>query len=1102
MENLYLYMSNRLELLADKLAELWRRPLRSALTPGVIVVQSQGMARWLKLALAERLGISANFIFPFPRAFARQLFKTVVPDLPEETVFDREVMTWKLMRLLPQLARNKGFDEVRNFLGHNRNQRKLFQLAATIANLFDQYHVFRPQLIEAWHSGRESHWQAVLWREIARGQPQIHPPALQRVFFNAVERPDFEPGKLPECVAVFGISALPPFYLELLVGLAKHAELHLFLLEPCRHYWGSIVGRHEADRLLKAAKRDASTAADLHIETGNRLLASMGKLGRNFLNLVLDAGDWREYDRFVDPGQDTLLHAIQSDILNLRDRPQSVAGSAPAQACSKKGKKLRIKPEDDSVQVHSCHSPLREVEVLYDHMLDWFEADPTLSPRDVLVMTPDIDAYAPFVHAVFDVPETEALRIPYCVADRTPAQQSTVANAFIRLLELSTARFRASEVLGLLETRFVHEKFGLTETELETIRRWVKSANVRWGIDAAHRQALGFPALHEHTWRHGLDRLLLGYAMAGGGERIFAGILPFDGIEGDAADTLGKFAEFSQRLFGAAQALGKPKPMPEWEQTLLALLDGFFLDNEDSHAELLTVRTAIRQIAHCATLAAFDDRVELAVVLEALKRELQEDRSGAGFMAGGVTFCALKPMRSIPFRVICLLGMNDVLFPRTDRYLGFDLMAQKPLPGDRSVREDDRYLFLETLISARDRLYISYVGQSQRDNSTLQPSVLVSELLDYIARGFELPGRDIVKDHIVRIHRLQAFSIAYFDGADKRLFSYSAANCLAGQQAQASRAVPRQFIKTALPEPEPEWRVLTLDDLADFFCNPARFIVTRRLGARLPVEEEPPADEESFALEGLDGYIVKQQLVEAAVEGRPEDAQYLLLKAAGALPPGDAGRVGWHDASHQAKQLVKALAPHVIGGFKPPVQIDLRIGEFRLTGRLSRLTQGGTLVSYRCAHVRARDMLRHWVQHLALNIVRPDGCTAESLLVGTDAMQHYQHVESAESVLIALLDLYWGGLRMPLRFFPESARAFVQAEQANQHGRRTVRSPIESALDMWNREQSTSGINPEKTDPYFKLCFGDQPAALDTEFERNARAVFGPILAHIVTTKL
>ena len=1106
-----LYTSNRLEILADKLAAVWASPLRSPFQPAVVVVQSQGMARWLKLELAQRLGIWANSVFPFPKAFSRQVFEAAIPGLPEESAFEREVLVWKIMALLPRLADQRGFEEIRHYLGGG-DDRKRFQLAAKAANLFDQYLVFRPQMIRAWEQGTDSHWQAQLWRAMAADKNPDHSAALREALAARLDHGEVEPQSLPERVAVFGVSALPPFYLELFTALSAHVELHFFLLQPSKEYWGAIVSARESERILRAAAREASAAGDLHLEPGNRLLASMGQLGRDFLNLILEAGDWVEHSEFVEPGGDCLLHALQSDIFHLRDRGRSISDlEAQPDAEAEPPARHPISPDDDSVQIHSCHSPTREMEVLYDHLLDWFERDPSLAPRDVLVMTPDIDVYAPFIQAVFDAPETETRRIPFCLADRSTLSESHVADTFLKLLNLASARMTATEVLALLETRAVREQFSMLVNELELARHWVRSANIRWGIDAEHRRELGLPAFMENTWRHGLDRLLLGYAMAGHNEKLFGDILPFDDIEGAAAQTLGRLAEYLDRLFNAVRLLHTPRRVPDWERTLLDLLDTFFLHDDATHAELLEIRAVVRQIAHDAALAGFDEPVELAVMLEPLARQLQEDRFGSGFLTGGVTFCALKPMRSIPFRVICLVGMNDNAFPRATPRLAFDLMAQKPQPGDRSVREDDRYLFLETLLSARDRLYISYVGQSQRDNSESPPSVVVSELMDYIGQGFELPGKGILKDRVLTRHRLQAFSPTYFNGLDKRLFSYSAANCAAGQLAQRDRTSPVAFIGKSLPEPEPEWRTVTLGDLAEFFCNPARFIVTRRLGLRLPYEDEPLEEREPFALDALHSYSIRQELVERTLQNRDLDADYELLKSAGLLPPGETGSILYCGLRDEAQQFAARLASHIADGFQPPVGIDLSVGEFRLTGQLTRVTARG-LLSYRCASVKATDMIRHWIQHVTWNVAckvgwavpcpplgrrarsaRPTSELA-SALVGRDVAQHYAPVENAGEILSSLLELYWRGLSLPLKFFPETSRAFAEAELRQQDGQ-TRKDPIRAASQAWQGD-SFGHARPEKENGYFDLCFRNVEP-LDAEFEQLARAVFGPLLGHM-----
>ena len=774
---LRLHTSNRLETLARGLAGTLQQPLRSALQAELIVVQSQGMARWLKLELAGQLGICANCSFPFPKVFCAEVLAANAASPVGESPLDREVMLWETLRLLPELLSEPEFSPLRGYLSDPADVRKRFQLSSQIANLFDQYLVFRPNLILAWDRGLPAaaglqdnpheRWQGALWRRLHQEKPGPHLAELLKGFGEQAGRPDFRPLGVPERVSVFGISALPPSYLQVFCALGARMDVHLFLLQPSQEYWGLIVNARESERLLKAAGKGDAAAGQLHLEAGNRLLASMGQLGRDFLNLVLEAGDWDEDRAFSEPSGTELLQHIQADLFHLRDRGREDCPRLP------------ISSADASLRVHSCHSPLREVEVLYDHLLDWFQRDPRLAPRDVLVMTPDIEAYAPFIQAVFDSPEEPGKRIPFSVADRGICSASQVVDGFLKLLSLPATRLEATSVLRLLETGAVRERFGLAESDLDLIRVWVRQTNIRWGQDAKQRESLGLPGLAENTWQQGMERLFAGYAMAGKGERMFQGVVPYDDVEGGSTEVLGHLAEYLKRLFELVDRLRERRAIGEWAEVLLNALDAFFQPQESQVPEALLIRSTLRELASKAAEAGCTEPVDLAVILESLNQLLAEDRFGSGFITGGVTFCALKPMRSIPFKVICLMGMNDGAFPRTDRHLSFDLMAQKPRLGDRSLRADDRYLFLETLFSARERLHISYVGQSIRDNSEAPPSVLVSELLDYVAQAYELPGQDIVKDHVLVRHRLQAFSPAYFTAQDGRLFSYSAENCRA-----------------------------------------------------------------------------------------------------------------------------------------------------------------------------------------------------------------------------------------------------------------------------------------------------------------------------------
>ncbi len=1135
---LHLFTSNRLETLADKLAAHLRAPLASPLQPEIIVVRNKGMERWLKLQLAARHGVCACSEFPFPEAFGQRVFRAVLPDLSKETPLDRETLAWRIAQVLPQLMERPEFTPVRGYLGDAGDERKLLQLSGKLANLFDQYLVFRPELILAWDAGVDPQWQAGLWRAVSADARGRHVAALWQRFTEAVAVPDLTLPDLPERVSVFGISALPPFHLGLLAGLSHHRRVNLFLLQPSQEYWGDITSPREDERILRRHHGREEAPFELHLEPGNRLLASLGYLGRDFLKLVLGSGDWISDEDFTDPGEDSLLHCIQSDILHLRDRGRTGAPidaaeagvgetppaheterraparrldrqqdraalelGAPAAVQDSPDGKHPVSPSDDSVQIHSCHSPLREMEILHDRMLDWFGRDPRLAPRDIIVMMPDVEAYAPFIQAVFGSPEDESRRIPFSLADRGARGESHVIDTFLNLLALPDTRLGSATVLAPLETPAVRERFSLSERALETLRDWVRAANIRWGIDAAHREALGLPAFAANTWRAGLDRLLLGRAMAGRGERLFAGILPFDDIEGDAAETAGQLAEYMERLFEWVRALEQPRPLDEWAGVLDRALDDFFKPSEGSERELQILRGQLEILRRQRAPAGFTRALGRAALLERLRPALEEDLHHAGFLTGRVTFCGFKPMRSIPFKIVCLVGMDDGAFPRPTQRLSFDLMAQSPRLGDRSTREDDRYLFLETLLSARHRLYLSYLGQSVRDNRPAPPSVLISELLDYIEQGFKLAsgapgscparsesnaGTTSLRDDLLTRHRLQAFHDDYFTGANPAFFSYSAENCRASTSARhARRAVP-PFLEQPLAESAPEFRRVSLDDLARFFTSPAKFFLRQRLGIVLPETPEELDEREPVLLNGLGHYQLRGDLLQRRLSGRTAAASRPSVQAAGALPPGSVGDVDFAQSAFRAEAFAARLEAIRLA---PPSPFDLSVavGEFLVTGRIHERTAAGPL-SFRCGRLRARDVLCAWLAHLAANGAEPGQTTT---LLCEDARRDWSPPADAPSLLAGLLELYWQGLRSPLKFFPGSALKFAEAERAAKQAGKPS-SAFDKARGAWEGD-TWRGIAGERDDAAFDLCFRHADP-LDDTFAAHACGVFGPAL--------
>ncbi|MGA8239521.1 MAG: exodeoxyribonuclease V subunit gamma [Desulfobacterales bacterium] len=1081
MSGLRIFTGNRLEILADRLAEVVSRPLATALEPETVIVQSRGMERWVSMALARRNGICANMVFPFPNAFLDDLFRRILPDLPDPLPFDPEILTFRIMKRLPAFLRRPAFADLKRYLIDDAKGVKLYQLAVRVADLFDQYLVFRPEMILQWEAGQGGNgsddlWQAELWRDLSRGKDRVHRARLHRNLLLRLDTLPVATVGLPSRISVFGISYLPPFHLQALAGLARISPVYLFLLNPCREYWADILSRRAMHRLTRKIARGTVDADALHMEQGHPLLASLGGLGKEFL-VSISATEAHIEDCFVPVDEHSLLTNLQADIFYLRD--QSDSRPADRVAIEDAGPTTA----DASVQIHACHGPLREIEVLHDRLLAMFEEHPDLRPRDVIVMAPDIVAYTPYIRAVFDTQTDAGHTIPYSIADQGAGSNKGVLRSFLSLLDFKGSRFEATRVLGLLELTGIKERFGLTADDLTSIARWVRDVNIRWGRDAAGRMRIGLPGLAENTWQAGIDRLLLGYAMPGSDRRMFDGILPYDHIEGSDALVLGRFIAFLQHLFEWAERLEKSMPPADWRDVFIELLEHFISVDENAEQEMQQLRRILENFGCLEERAGFAVPLELEVVRTHLENTLERTHAGGGFISGGVTFCAMLPMRSIPFEVVCLIGMNTAAFPRENTPLGFDLMARFPRPGDRSRRRDDKYLFLEALVSAARVFYISYVGQSAQDNSEIPPSVIVSELIDTIEGSYGIPAVNLV----VR-HPLQAYSPRYFDDSDPALFSYSLENFMAAAGGTVSDG-PQPFFNGPLASPPTDWRTLRLEQLCQFYSQPARFLVEQRLGILLKDKSLLPQDKENFSLDALSGYRIRQDLIEARLSGHDLADHYQIQRAKGDLPQGNIGRLFYNLLEKQTEAFAAKLLEIIADEHAETLPVDLTLSGIRLTGALEGLYPQGR-IQVRFARRRAKDYLSAWIYHLVMCGSTLNGRAPVTTLVGTDGIARIRPVDRPDAILKEILETFKEGLCRPLHFFPDLSVHFLKLTV---EGGKPMNAAIETVRKKWVGTDFQRGLSE---DPYVRLCFGCSDP-IDGQFERLAEKIVAPLLRHV-----
>ena len=1024
---IYLYSSNRLEVLAEKLAEGIgerrktydndSRPL-SPFTPDIVVVQSQGMERWVKLQIAEYNGVCANIACPFPKAFLMECLEKSV-GTPGQNFFSRQALIWRIYGLLGDDAFlcDPEFEPLMRYIGEGRQDLKRYQLSEKLGGLFDQYITFRPATLMAWsgygpdqipfsdpilfqpadwdnilENDRSSHpaglgkmgrfnpilthgpWQQRLWKQLYETAPDG--TLLNRLadfLFSDITQ---YRSVLPEEVHLFGMSSIPLQFMLFFEKYAEIADVHLYYLSPCKDFWEDCV--KEKTQLTLEIKSHDDAMDSLYWEVGNPLLSSMGISGRDFSRIITGIdGAVVEIEEFIpsfgvdesesikidltaietaeegDPSlaietffrafeSEHLLHRIQNEILFLKN-PSNIREERSKEEEERDSKSFQ---DDESIAIHICHSRMREVEVLFDQLLNMMVQDPTLHPRDILVMTPDIASCAPYIKAVFDTPDMPELKIPYSIADRMPGQENPVAAAFLKLLTLHRSRFTAVDVMEILRVEAVYTRFGLDDQGLSLIHRWIHDSGIRWGVDEAFKGNLGLPRRHENSWQFGFDRMLMGYAVSQE-QGLVHSVLPLD-IEGSDSEIAGRFMGFfdalshfsremgrfdgarSRRLHGEDlheehghvengsgeglhgenmdKAEGPFIATDAWESLFSGALTTFFLETPESEGDLHEVRSAVTQLFDNIRESRYTGSLGLDALLSDLESKLEDDAGGKGFLHGGVTFCRFRPMRSIPARVICLIGMDDGAYPRQAKKMGFDLMAAAPLPGDNTARTEERYLFLEAFLSARERFYVSYVGRSIKDNSTLPPSILVSELLSYIGEG---------SDALVVHHPLQPFSYRYFNGSNPKLFSFSRDFCqgakavLRGADVTMARAdeddmgglnssaVPHSMDgegadkvnechltdQGALPE------TIQLENLIRFFGNPAKYYLRDMLSITLQGDEEEsilPERDEPFEWERR-AYFRDSALIDEMVETstiHDPEALYEMHRAAGTMPMG------------------------------------------------------------------------------------------------------------------------------------------------------------------------------------------------------------------------
>ncbi len=1014
-----LYHGNDLSLLAGLLSETLQQDFDAddILVPETILIPQPAMKRWLQRVLAEQYGIAANLRFLTPGEFVREALNANQME-PAASIFSADILRWRLFSVLSDRSRwpHPAMQTIAPYLRGAQSEMKAWSLAGECAAAFEKYQAWRRDWCLAWDRGDAPlDWQAHLWREVTLDKK--HRGQAIADYLEAFESRGSElPLGLPKRLFVFACLNVSPDVLRVIATAAKTGPLHFYLPSPSKKYWGDVSSLRE---------RLKNPQTDIFEHEDNPLLQAWGRAGRDFIATLFSnhtvelRGD---VDVYVRGDKNTLLTQVKNDLLE-RQAPTVLAGC--------------FDPADTSLQIHSCHTRLREVQVLHDQLHRLFLKDETLQARDIAIMAPDIDAYAPFIEAVFGAAKNTPRFIPYRISDRKLQESSPLTDLFLGLLGLPKLELTSNEVLDFLYAPALAQYLGIDDDCRRWWPYWIEQAGARWGLNAAHRQQQGVPAEHLTTWAFALDRLLLGYAS--GSDETLKDVVPVPEVEGQVLNTLDKLIRGLRLLARYNDFFRHPHTASQWAggcSELLGVLDSAASSDNNDIIAIERCREVIADLLEQCREAEFEAVISPEVIRDYFQNALTESDASQNFLSGGATVCRMVPMRQIPFKVICLLGMNEGEMPRIEPP-GFIQRLSEEIKspatrryGDRSLRDDDRFLFLQLLTAAETTFYLSYCGKHPRDDTEQAPSSLISELLDCLA-AMHPEQKDFRKEFVLQ-HPLQVFSGD--EKNDVRRLRFDPV----WQALEQGEETEIRLLQMPLVSDTRE-QVVQWQDFKNGFRHPAKYFLQQR-GIRLSAQEDRLDEHEPFGeLSGLARYTLRHAIFNALVvrENVPDHIWLLShLRNAALLPPGFAAEPVLYKTLAEVKQQAMHFRAWRSGAGEV-MPFELKLGRFVLLGNLDGIHAGGA-ARIVLGEMRGAHHCAHGLDALLLSALDTDIPLMEfvELKKGRPLQRIRPTHESkaARQYLGELLELFVLNQEQALPFHPDAGFAYIR----NLHGQRDV----------------------------------------------------------------
>lgn len=886
--SLEIIVSPSIEELVSKMGSYISNCPPSVFQPVTIVTQTSGMDNWLKYRMAEKLGIAANFRYLKQADLIGRVYSWLGGSYRQQLWSGST--EWLVFKLLNEEVFKTRFPEIASYYLDTSLDGTLKRLgfAQRIADLFDQYQIYRPDMIREWNqsvvSGSDStDWQKYLWKRLKEVSADAIPDKTVVADFILKQLQQEEVCKrlkerLP-VVHLFGLSVLTDYHMRLFNEMGRSINMVFYMVVPSMEVMEGTKTENKPEWCIQ-----------------NALLNNWGQLICESTAILTKANDQILWNTLLvnDNTPDCLLKKLQYDIRNNKEKQTAITVSDL---------------NDGSLTINACYTPVREIESLYNYLVRVIETQSEpISPRDIVVLMSDVDAYAPYVKAVFD---HAPYKIPYSIEGESKDSSEGVITALTTLLEIDEQSFTSETVVRLLDSKLIRARFAITDVPL--IRQIIDKANIRFGISGRNDDDS-----YLVSWLYGIKRIVYGICMSGGDEYRDedVSLFPIDDLEGKNSHELIRFVHFVQMLIEMVQTRSEARPLAQWTEYVEQVLENFVEEASDEASEEYSmVQSQLTKLNSIGELMS--EQISYELFTSNFMGQLSENTTSTHYR-GGVVFSSFIPMRSLPFKVIAMLGLNFDKFPRKDKQLSYDLMAGDKQQGDRRMKDNDKHLFLETLMAAREKLYISYIGRHAKDNSKLPPSSLVDELIDYIETGCD--ASSVVRNELVTLQPLHSFSSKYGTG---KYFSY------------LKQTTAEVDVKALEPQPVvTDFTTIELNRLIAFFKNPFKTYYNNVLGIDYTESEtEQLAETELFELDHLQQWLLKNELLQMGESDIPEFVRRGVMN--GNLPLKNMAAVNVELIDEGINDLKLLYKKFTNGHGESSFYIDLIIGDSNLEGQIN-----------------------------------------------------------------------------------------------------------------------------------------------------------------------